>query len=136
MTTKTGVLQAAAHLVDAFAREDLDAYFGCFTKDATYLFYTVDHLLTSVEEYRSTWQDWVREDGFRVLDATSSDQRVRVVGTMAIFTHTVRTTVETSAGQSTLHEFETIVFQVADDGRWLAVHEHLSPAPSAVRHTS
>jgi ketosteroid isomerase-like protein len=38
----------------------------------------------------------------------------------------------TSAGAtSVLHERETIVFHRQDDGRWLAVHEHLSAAPPA-----
>ena len=32
------------------------------------------------------------------------------------------------AGEETLHERETIVFAREEDGRWLAVHEHLSAA--------
>jgi ketosteroid isomerase-like protein len=32
----------------------------------------------------------------------------------------------------TVHERETIVMAHGADGRWLGVHEHLSPQPEAV----
>lgn len=35
------VLQAAADLVAAFARNDRTAYFGAFTADASFVFYTL-----------------------------------------------------------------------------------------------
>lgn len=35
------VLQAAAELVAAFARNDRAAYFGAFTADASFVFYTL-----------------------------------------------------------------------------------------------
>jgi hypothetical protein len=35
------VLQAAADLVSAFARNDRAAYFGAFTADASFVFYTL-----------------------------------------------------------------------------------------------
>jgi ketosteroid isomerase-like protein len=37
----------------------------------------------------------------------------------------------TEPGTSELSERETIVFAQSDEGAWLAVHEHLSPAPEA-----
>jgi ketosteroid isomerase-like protein len=46
----------------------------------------------------------------------------------AILTHIVRTEIATNQGQETLSERETIVFH-RRDGRWVAVHEHLSPRP-------
>jgi len=125
------VRRAAEALVSAFGSGDLDAYFGCFADDATFLFHTTDRLLTSTEAYRREWARWAAEDGFRVLDCTTTDSVVQVLGETAVVTHRVRTTVATDEGESVLHERETIVFARQDDGRWLAVHEHLSPAPGA-----
>ena len=47
---------------------------------------------------------------------------------VAILTHLVRTEISTKKGDETLRERETIVFH-RRDGRWIAVHEHLSPQP-------
>ena len=127
---RTGVRAAAEALVAAFGRNDLDAYFACFSDDATFLFHTTDRLLTSTADYRRLWDEWVREDGFRIVDCATSDTNLQDHGDWAVLTHTVRTTVSTSAGRSVLRERETIVFRRGDDGRWLAVHEHLSPAPA------
>ena len=131
MSADDEVRRAAEALVSAFGSGDLDAYFGCFADDATFLFHTTDRLLTSTEAYRREWARWAAEDGFRVLDCTTTDSVVQVLGETAVLTHRVRTTVATDEGESVLHERETIVFARQDDGRWLAVHEHLSPAPGA-----
>jgi ketosteroid isomerase-like protein len=125
------VAAAADTLVAAFGRGDLEAYFSCFSEDATFLFHTTDRLLGSLAEYRREWARWAREDGFQVLGCTTDGTRIQEHGDVAVLTHEVRTTVATHAGQALLHERETIVFRRAEDGRWLAVHEHLSPAPSA-----
>ena len=77
----------------------------------------------------SLWDRWMQEDDFRVTGCASSAVRVQVLGDAAIFLHDVVTDVMTRAGAETLHERETIVFSRQSDGRWLAVHEHLSPAP-------
>ncbi len=123
------VRQAADTLVAAFARGDLDAYFDCFSADATFLFHSTDALLPSTADYRCEWARWEDEQGFGVLDCATSDTDVRLHGDTAVLTHRVRTTVRASGSTSVLHERETIVFRRQDDGRWLAVHEHLSPAP-------
>lgn len=52
------------------------------------------------------------------------------MGPVAVFTHRVQTRVTTNHGEEDLRERETIVFQLREDGRWIAVHEHLSPDPS------
>jgi ketosteroid isomerase-like protein len=71
----------------------------------------------------------VREEGFEVLECHSSGRRVQELGDVAVFTHDVETRVSTLAGgEETLRERETIVFVRQDEGSWLAVHEHLSPA--------
>jgi ketosteroid isomerase-like protein len=59
------------------------------------------------------------------------DTVVRVLGETAVLTHRVRTTVVTTAGEAVLSERETTAFARQGHGRWLAVHEHLSPAPGA-----
>ncbi len=130
MSAAGDVLAAAAELVAAFGSGDLDGYFGSFAEDATFLFHTTDRVLTSTAEYRREWDSWVAEDGFRVLDCVSADGAVQVFGDTAVFHHRVRTTVSSTAGEEVLDERETIVFHRGDDGRWLAVHEHLSPAPA------
>jgi ketosteroid isomerase-like protein len=75
------------------------------------------------------WDGW-ETDGFHVLSCRSSDQHVEVLGDdTAVFTHRVHTAVRTGEVEETLDERETIVFRRETNGRWLAVHEHLSPAP-------
>ena len=130
MSAEAEVRSTAAALVSSFGRGDLDAYFASFADDATFLFHTTDRLLTSTEEYRREWARWSAEDGFAVLDCATEDTVVQVIGDAAVLTHRVRTTVSTHEGESSLRERETIVF-ARRGGRWLAVHEHLSPDPSA-----
>ena len=123
------VRRAAATLVAAFGSSDLDRYLACFREDATFLFHTTGRLLASREEYRREWTSWVGEDGFRVLGCETSGTVVQVLGDTAVLTHAVHTTVSTRAGREELRERETIVFHREPSGQWLAVHEHLSPAP-------
>ena len=127
------VLEVAAALVAAFAAHDTEAYFASFAPEATFLFHTTDELLRSRAEYEALWAEWEREAGFRIDSCTSSGQHVQLLGDpaeVAVFTHRVRTTVRTHEGAESLDERETIVFQRRADGRWTAVHEHLSAYPS------
>ena len=130
MTPEDDVRRAAEALVSAFGRGDLDAYFACFADDATFLFHTIDRLLPSTDDYRREWARWANEDRFRVVACDTTDTVIRAFGDWAVLTHRVRTTVATDDGESVLEERETIVFARSGDGRWLAVHEHLSPAPA------
>jgi len=123
------VLAAAASLVDAFGRHDVEAYFGAFRADATFVFHSHPEPLGSRAEYEELWRAW-EEDGFRVLSCASSEQRVQALGDVAVFTHRVATRVRAGGVEDRLDERETIVF-VRDRDRWLAVHEHLSPVPAA-----
>ncbi|WP_406456989.1 nuclear transport factor 2 family protein [Streptomyces sp. NBC_00876] len=122
---------AAAALVAAFAEGRLDDYFGAFAPDATFVFHSTPQRLGSTAEYRALWQEWVDQDGFRVLGCTSTGQLIQHFGSTAVFSHDVETTVSTRAGQETVHERETIVFARAEDGSWPAVHEHLSARTAA-----
>ncbi|MEW1953232.1 SgcJ/EcaC family oxidoreductase [Terrabacter sp. NPDC080008] len=130
MSGEDDVLAAARALVAAFGRHDTDAYFDAFAPEATFLFYTHDTPLRSRQAYREVWSSWENE-GFRVLACESDDQHVQALGDdVAVFTHRVETTVRSGAVEERLDERETIVFQRGSDGRWVAVHEHLSPSPT------
>ena len=125
------VLDAARQLVAAFAAHDTAAYFASFAPDATFVFHTHDRPLFGREDYRELWAGW-EEDGFRVVSCASSEQHVQVLGEdAAVFSHRVHTTVRTGEVEESLDERETIVFRREADGRWLAVHEHLSPTATA-----
>jgi uncharacterized protein (TIGR02246 family) len=126
------VRQAVAELVAAFSEGRLDDYFGFFAPDATFVFYTTPVRLMSVDEYRTLWQRWVAEDGFRVISCRTFDTNVQLFDDIAVVTHSVETQISTNDGQDTVHERETIVMARGADGRWLGVHEHLSPQPEAV----
>ncbi|MFE2065172.1 nuclear transport factor 2 family protein [Streptomyces sp. NPDC059467] len=130
-TTVREVRAAAAELVAAFAEGRLDDYFGAFAPDATFVFHTTPQRLGSTAEYRALWQQWVEQDGFRILGCTSSAQLIQPFGDTAVFSHDVETTIATHAGEETLQERETIVFTRTDGGGWTAVHEHLSARPTA-----
>ena len=128
--TTRQVLEAADRLVTAFGEGRVDDYFACFHPEATFIFYTTDRRLESTAEWRLMWDRLVCEDDFRVLECFSRERRVQDLGDSAVFTHDVETLISTRTGKETLHERETIVFARQEDGSWLAVHEHLSPAGS------
>lgn len=128
MSAHDEVLAAAAAIVDDFGHHRTGAYFSGFSEDATYIFYTHTDILRSRAEYESLWASWEANDGFRVHGCTSTNGAVTLItDTSAVFTHLVESAVEFAGEVSTIHERETIVFALRD-GRWLAVHEHLSPA--------
>jgi ketosteroid isomerase-like protein len=113
MNERDQVLQAAADLVAAFARNDREAYFGAFSADASFVFYTLEQPLLSRDAYQALWDSWRAEDGFEVLSCTSSNAFVSLQGD------------------------ETIVFKkhassLEQQGHWLACHEHLSAMPEGL----
>jgi ketosteroid isomerase-like protein len=85
-------------------------------------------VLASRAAYEAEFAQWER-DGFRVLECISRDQRVQIAGDAAVFTHRVSTRALSGGEEVVTDERETIVFQRDPDGRWLAIHEHLSPTP-------
>lgn len=125
--TEDAVLAAAAAVVEAFGAHRRDDYFACFAPDATFVFYTTPERLDSRVAYEAVWSEWESESGFHVEACTSRDGRVQVIGDTAVFVHDVETTLSVNGTRSTVLERETIVF-AERDGRWLGVHEHLSPA--------
>jgi ketosteroid isomerase-like protein len=125
---ESAALAAAETLVSAFARHDRAAYFSAFAPEASFLFYNLDRTLPDRAAYEAEWTLWEERDGFRVLGCRSTDRRVQMVGEVAIFTHAVETNVSIAGETITNNERETIVFARNAQGRWLAVHEHLSAA--------
>lgn len=123
------VLEAAASLVDSFAAHDRERYFAAFAPDATFVFYTMRETLPSREAWEAEWRRMERDDGFRVVRCISTEQQVTVAGDAAVFVHRVGTRAELSGAVVDSDERETIVFR-RHDGRWLAIHEHLSAVPS------
>ncbi|WP_339468025.1 YybH family protein [Pseudomonas sp. EL_65y_Pfl1_R83] len=132
------VLQAADDLVAAFARNDRAAYFGAFTADASFVFYTLPQPLLSRETYQALWDSWRRDEGFEVLSCTSSNAFVSLQGDVAIFMHDVTTELRMQGEQFFSQERETIVFRRQGSGTqqkqglWLACHEHLSAMPEGL----
>jgi uncharacterized protein (TIGR02246 family) len=124
------VLDAVAAIVSAYSDGRLDDYFARFHPDCSFVFYTSDRRLDSVADYRALWDRWVLEEGFQVRSCTSRDARVQVWGNAAVVTHAVETRIKTRSSEEVLQEQETIVFVRQADGRWLAVHEHLSSSTS------
>ena len=127
MNQSEEVLKAAAELVEYFGAGAITQYFNCFSIDADFIFYTHNEKLSSRAAYEDLWKEWEKEMEFRVLSCTSSNQNVRLLDSEnAVFTHNVSTRLSTKDGQDTVHERETIIFGLIK-GKWLAVHEHLSP---------
>jgi ketosteroid isomerase-like protein len=123
------VLRAAAVLVAAFGEHRTADYFAAFAPEATFVFHDAPAPLPDRAAYEAEWAAW-EADGFRVEGCETSDTAVQLVAPgVAVLTHAVRTTLAGAEEPTT--ERETIVFRREDDGRWLAVHEHLSPAPAA-----
>ena len=127
---------AAARLVAAFATTDTEGYFACFSPASTFIFHPEPATLGSLEEYRRLWDGWT-EAGWKVLDCESSEQNIQLLGSTAVFTHRVLTTVQTDSSGATAvsDERETIVFTRTAEGQVLAVHEHLSAVPPAASRT-
>ncbi len=129
--TEREVLAAAEELVTAFSRTDTEAYFSAFSPEATFIFHPEDRRLESRSDYQNLWNSWLA-GGWSVTGCESTDARVQLCGSSAVFSHTVKTTTRVGAVSETLVERETIVF-AREGGRILAVHEHLSTVPSPTR---
>jgi ketosteroid isomerase-like protein len=95
------------------------------------MFYTHTERLNSRAAYEQLWAQWESQDGFKVHGCRSSNQLVQLIGSdAAVFSHLVSSDIEFGGEVSTIAERETIVF-AKQNGKWLAVHEHLSPETAA-----
>ena len=122
--TEADALAAADRIIDDFSHHRRDAYFAGFAPDATFLFHNVDHRLESRQAYETLWTDWEGE-GFQVLSCSSTNRRIQLFGSIAVFSHDVETKAELAGTAETSRERETIVLGLTD-GVWLGIHEHLS----------
>lgn len=125
------VRAAAAELVAAFAAHDTARYFAAFAEDATFLLPAHPGLLADRAAYEDAWRTW-ETGGFRVLRCRTYDTEVRVLADgLAVLTHRVHTLLAAKDGADgeEPRERETVLFRRCPDGRWLVVHEHLSPEP-------
>jgi ketosteroid isomerase-like protein len=121
------VLEAYERLVSAF-REGRDK-FGSFADEAT----IVDggQWFGSLAEYRGAWDAWAEKMGHLPVPA-SVETRVmslQMLGDTAVLVHSIESQERTDAREETEREIETIVFGRQPGGRWLIVHQHLSPQP-------
>lgn len=127
MSKDTQVKSAAAAIVDHFGSGRVAQYFECFAPDADFIFYTYNERIVSRKAYVELWKTWEEDLGFKVLGCTSINQNVRLMDeNNAVFTHDVSSKIQTNDGIDIVLERETIVFRFSD-GKWVAVHEHLSP---------
>lgn len=129
MPVEDQIEETIERIVTAFGGGRLDEYFGSFHPDCTFVFHNAERRLESVDDYRRLWQRWVDEDGFEVLECWTTETRIQVWDDVAVVTHTVFTKIRTREGEEDLRERETIVLARQPDGRWLAIHEHLSSLP-------
>ncbi len=128
--SRSEVQDAADRLVAAFAATDTEAYFAAFSPAATFIFHPEDRSLSSRDAYRTLWDSWLA-GGWQVLECRSSEQSIQLLGSTAVFSHRVATTVriDRDGGHESSDERETIIFSRAADGSLVCVHEHLSPCP-------
>lgn len=121
------VATAGDALVASFAAHDRDAYFASFAPESTFVFHTSVQRFGSRADYEREWATW-EADGFQVESCESVDRRIDLItDEVAVMTHGVRTRI--AGVKEVQRERETILFRRTGDGRWLAVHEHLSPDP-------
>lgn len=127
VTAAPSLQQTIDHLIDCFARHDTESYFACFHPEARFVFHTVPDEVLSKAAYRQRWHQWELETGFQVLGCTSLAPQLSYYGDCAVLSHQVRTRLRSLEGELSLLERESIIFQQQQDGRWLCIHEHLSP---------
>jgi len=113
--------------VAAFREGRWDDKFESFAEEAT----VVDGgaWFGSLSEYRAAWNRWAeQQDALPVpLSVDTRIMKLQMLGQAAVLTHSIDSRERTEAGEETAHEVETIVFGKQLDGRWLIVHQHLSP---------
>jgi ketosteroid isomerase-like protein len=111
---------------DAYGRNDLEPYFGCYRDNAVLIFYDSR---TTLPEYRKSWSESVRA-GNVVASFKLSDLVIRVspAGDMAVASYSTEVANHYADGHDT-HEkgFETDVW-VRRAGQWKIEHVQYSLA--------
>jgi ketosteroid isomerase-like protein len=123
------VREAYEGLVAAFREGRWAEKFTYFAEEAT----VVDggRWFGSLDEYRTAWNRWASQhDTLPVpLSVDTRVMKIQMLGDVAVLTHSIESREQTGTGEETAHEVETIVFGKQPDGRWLIVHQHISPQP-------
>lgn len=107
---------------EAYATNQVDAYFGFYAKDATLFFYGERQ---PVERYRKEWQAAIKQGG-AVLRNDISDLEVRVLpgGKAAVGSSFIDNSTRSPDGEvSTVRAYESNVWQKID-GAWKVVSLH------------
>jgi len=121
------VLEAYEQLVSAFREGRWDEKFVSFADEAT----VVDggRWFGSLNEYRDAWNRWAATHETLPVPASVETRvlKVQMLGDVAVLTHSIESRERSDDGEETEHEVESIVFAKQPDGRWLVVHQHISP---------
>ena len=114
-------------LVASFREGRLDEKFAYFADDATVA--DGGRWFGSLDEYRSGWDRWLAEQGGFVppLSVDTRILKLRLFGDAAVLIHSIDSRQRTNSGEERELEIETIVFGRQPDGRWLVVHQQISP---------
>ena len=121
------VREAYEGLVSAFREGRVDDKFAFFADDATVA--DGGRWFGSLEEYRAGWDRWLAEQGGFVPPDSVETRilKLRVFGDAAVLIHSIDSRQRTDSGEERELEIETIVFGRQPDGRWLIVHQQISP---------
>ena len=113
---------------DAYAANELDAYFSYYAPDATLIF---DQARTTVPDYRAEWYALI-EAGGGVESVVMSDVQTRVLagGSVVAISYLADTATRSPDGEVTVERaFETDVWEKRADG-WKVVLLHFNYVPT------
>jgi uncharacterized protein (TIGR02246 family) len=128
MSPSTEVRTAVRDLVAALGRNDTEAVLAAMAPDVTFVLAREDAPLHSREALRERVQRW-DASGQAVEAVHAWDLEIRELGPeLATATHVL--SIHLAGIALPLRRRETLVLaRSAEDGRWLVVHGHRSPAP-------
>jgi len=118
------VLELDKQYNDAYAANELDAYFSYYAPDATLIF---DQARTTVSDYRTEWHALI-EAGGGVESVVMSDVQTRVLagGNVVAISYLADTATRSPDGEVTVDRaFETDVWEKRADG-WKVVLLHFN----------
>jgi len=128
MSPSTDVRSAVRDLVAALDRHDIDAILAAMAPDVSFVLSREEEPLRSREELRGFVERWAA-DGSAVEAVHSWDLEIRELGpASATATHVL--SIHLAGVPAPVRLRETLVLaRGGEDGRWLVVQGHRSPAP-------
>jgi uncharacterized protein (TIGR02246 family) len=127
MSQSSDVRTAVRNLVAALDRYDTDALLAAMAPDVTFVLAREATPLRSREELREIVERW-DATGPAVEAVHAWDLEIRELGA-DLATATQVLSIHLSGVATPLRQRESLVLARGDDGRWLVVHGHRSPAP-------